>query len=127
MVRDHGGDELLVSYEGLDAGRREGGREQDYQADMYESVQPLVPVHAAHGRKHDDAHRRNHRQRHIEHVEVIPEVAPSVDHREHHEVHDNEAKEHADGEHRVGMPAHALVLTMVVMLHTGSLWPSDAG
>lgn len=103
VVRDHRSDELPIADKSLGARSGECENEEQDQADVKRSVQTFVVVHPAHGREHDDPHGSDHRQRHIERVDVVLEIRESVNHREHDEVHDDEAERHVDREQEVVM------------------------
>jgi len=117
MVRDHRGDELSVADQRLDARGAECRDEQNEETGNEKNVRCPVRIHAAHCGQHENPHRRHHGERHVEHIDIVPEITPSVDHREHDEVHDGRAEEHIDGEGGIGMPVRPMTCLVMSILH----------
>ena len=110
MMRDHRVDELAVINQRLASGRPEGTGRQEGEDDIKDNIHAAVRKHDRHCRQHEDAHRRPHGYRHVKHVQVVPEVAPAVDHRKHHDIHHNEAEDHVDPEQQIGTAMGAVAI-----------------
>src|SRR3546814_8899331 len=77
----------------------------------------------SHCKDHQHHHRCDHHQCHVDHVEVIVEASQTIDHDEHHQIHDNAADEGLQREagisvlhHRSSPSAPAQESPMVVQL-----------
>src|SRR5690606_8227947 len=84
---------------------------------MERKVQALLGEHARHGGEHKYPHGSPHGQCHVEHVQVVPEVVDTVDHREHDDVHDRKTEHHVDPEQRIGTTAALGVLVTCAVIN----------
>lgn len=121
MVGDHRGDELPIADQRLCACGCEGGEDDETRNE--ENVQRPLRIHFLHGHKHENAHGRDHGQRHVEHVEIVPEIDPAIDHGE---MTTYMAEDHVDGESDIRMPAHP-VLGPVLILHGEGFLSCETG